>query len=92
MPDPELALAALGFVILFGSSGSQAPTTGPPSASIQEHAEGPHHTKRTSQARPHRTYLLYRISGSGQDRCEQRRVVDVETTPYVWQGWPIPLT
>ena len=48
------------------------------SASIQEHAEGPHHTKRTSQARPHRTYLVYRISGSGQDRCELRRVVDVE--------------
>jgi hypothetical protein len=35
MLDPELALAALGFVILFGSSGSRAPATGPP---VRQHS------------------------------------------------------
>jgi hypothetical protein len=41
MPDPESALAALGFVILFH-----------PSASIQEHAEGPHHTNVQAKLDP----------------------------------------
>jgi hypothetical protein len=39
-------------------------------------------SSQTVQAKldPKGTYLVYRISGSGQDRYGRRRVVDVEIT------------
>jgi hypothetical protein len=75
MLDPELALAALGFVILFGSMEVGHLQLVHPSASIQEHAEGPHPTFGKAGPFPSPRRRLQRWAGRIAARCRTARTL-----------------